>query len=207
MTKPMVFSMSIQSCFPPEARLPSTRAEAKAVGSRVYFTGASCKRGHIAPRFVSDSSCKLCRSTPEAMEKSRDRSREWHANNRDAANQSRRLWQVDNKERAKKTVRAWSEANKPRRRVIRKRRRAIKAGLSQHYTFGELRSLWSSVKHACACCGAQISEKTRHVDHIVALSRGGKNTIDNIQFLCETCNKSKGARDPIDFMRSKGFLL
>jgi hypothetical protein len=30
--------------------LPKTRAEAKATGSRYYFTGEPCKHGHIAPR-------------------------------------------------------------------------------------------------------------------------------------------------------------
>lgn len=32
------------------ANLPKTRAEAKATGAKYYFTGESCKHGHIAPR-------------------------------------------------------------------------------------------------------------------------------------------------------------
>jgi hypothetical protein len=31
-------------------QLPKTRAEAKAVGTAYYFTGAPCKHGHVAPR-------------------------------------------------------------------------------------------------------------------------------------------------------------
>lgn len=38
-------------------------------------------------------------------------------------------------------------------------------------------------------------------------SADGSNTDDNIQLLCKTCNLSKGAKHPIDFMQSKGFLL
>jgi hypothetical protein len=32
------------------ANLPKTRAEAKAAGTKYYFTGEPCKHGHIAPR-------------------------------------------------------------------------------------------------------------------------------------------------------------
>lgn len=32
------------------------------------------------------------------------------------------------------------------------------------------------------------------VDHIVPQSRGGGNTMDNLQYLCPHCNRSKGNR-------------
>jgi hypothetical protein len=37
-----------------------SRSEAKACGSLHYFTGRPCKRGHIAPRFVSTFVCIEC---------------------------------------------------------------------------------------------------------------------------------------------------
>lgn len=40
--------------------LPATRKEAKAVGSRWFFTGVPCPYGHIAPRFTSVNTCKEC---------------------------------------------------------------------------------------------------------------------------------------------------
>ncbi|WIO73367.1 HNH endonuclease signature motif containing protein [Porticoccaceae bacterium LTM1] len=42
------------------SNLPSSRAEAKVVGSKHYFTGKECKRGHIARRITSNKACSSC---------------------------------------------------------------------------------------------------------------------------------------------------
>ncbi len=44
----------------------------------------------------------------------------------------------------------------------------------------------------CVQCG---STDDLHFDHKVAWSRGGTNTVNNIQLLCGTCNRRKGADD------------
>ena len=43
----------------------------------------------------------------------------------------------------------------------------------------------------CLACG-KVTKLTP--DHIVPISQGGSDTIDNIQPLCGSCNESKGAR-------------
>lgn len=37
-----------------------TRKQAKQSGDRLYFTGKPCKRGHVAPRWVSSKTCVGC---------------------------------------------------------------------------------------------------------------------------------------------------
>ena len=54
-------------------KLPKTYAEAHSSGSRYYFTGKPCKRGHIGKRYASDKNCVFCkivrRKDPERWER------------------------------------------------------------------------------------------------------------------------------------------
>ena len=43
--------------------------------------------------------------------------------------------------------------------------------------------------NSCVKCGAA---ENLHIDHEIALSRGGSNDIDNLQVLCKDCNLRKG---------------
>lgn len=43
--------------------------------------------------------------------------------------------------------------------------------------------------HRCLKCG---TEEDLSIDHVVPLSKGGDNDVDNLQTLCKTCNSSKG---------------
>jgi len=53
------------------------------------------------------------------------------------------------------------------------------------------REVWRRDLGRCTDCGSQ--EKLEY-DHIIPLSRGGANTVRNLQLLCERCNRSKGAK-------------
>lgn len=43
----------------------------------------------------------------------------------------------------------------------------------------------------CRQCG---STEQLHFDHVIPVSKGGANTVANIQLLCGPCNRTKGAR-------------
>jgi len=47
----------------------------------------------------------------------------------------------------------------------------------------------------CKKCNFKINAETGQVDHIKPYSKGGLTILENAQLLCETCNKSKGARE------------
>ena len=51
----------------------------------------------------------------------------------------------------------------------------------------------------CQLCGKKLLLQEMTLDHIVPLSRGGADTVDNIQCACKACNKMKGDVAPEDF--------
>jgi 5-methylcytosine-specific restriction endonuclease McrA len=71
--------------------------------------------------------------------------------------------------------------------------RAQKRGVSGVLTFDEWMLLMSHFNDSCACCGRcdDYPFNRLQIDHVRALSRGGINTIENVQPLCQNCNLSK----------------
>lgn len=53
----------------------------------------------------------------------------------------------------------------------------------------ELRKeVWNRDKGKCVRCGASVTLKKAHIDHIEPLSRGGSNSLENLRTLCRTCH-------------------
>lgn len=71
--------------------------------------------------------------------------------------------------------------------VARRRARKLAAGGS--YTRREFRELCAKYDNRCLCCGKQFNEL--EADHVTPLSKGGSNGIENIQPLCQPCNRKK----------------
>jgi 5-methylcytosine-specific restriction endonuclease McrA len=84
--------------------------------------------------------------------------------------------------------------------------RARKRNAPGRYTAADVNHMITMQKSCCAVCRTRLSGNY-HVDHIVALANGGTNDKTNLQILCPQCNMSKSARDPVEFMQSRGYLL
>jgi 5-methylcytosine-specific restriction endonuclease McrA len=65
------------------------------------------------------------------------------------------------------------------------------------FTGTEWRALVDRFDGRCVCCGSKPDALT--ADHVIAVSRGGANVINNIQPLCMRCNISKGAHHSTDY--------
>lgn len=59
------------------------------------------------------------------------------------------------------------------------------------FTYDERVAILKSTGGKCACCGRKLTTKTLTVEHIIPISRGGTNDMENLTALCETCNKDK----------------
>lgn len=51
-------------------------------------------------------------------------------------------------------------------------------------------------RHTCQYCGQMYSGTDLTLDHVIARSRGGKSTWENLVTCCRKCNNRKGDRPP-----------
>lgn len=100
----------------------------------------------------------------------------------------------------------WHKANPEAGRIYEQNRRARKKTNGGTLSSNLAEILFKRQKGECVCCQKPLG-KNYHLDHIMPLALGGKNEDLNIQLLRASCNRSKGAKHPIEYMQSKGFLL
>lgn len=147
------------------------------------------------------------------IDKARASSRKWEKDNREKSNSNSRKWKKanpekvlscsrkyrnDNLEKSRASVNKWGRDHPEYSRAKSRKRRAIKNGQIEHFNNLEWQLLCEQYDYRCLRCG---EKKQLTPDHIVPLILGGKDTIDNIQPLCFSCNSSKGARYIIDYRK------
>lgn len=196
---------------------------AVALGQRFYWTGSTCRHGHICYRQTSDRCCVECKRLRRAenknsfrgyrqkwRDKNRDvanaKGREWHANNREKSRLNGRLWRERNAERKIEAGKKWKRSNPDKVAAYSRNRRAAGKLAVGYHTAQDVLNLLRLQGGKCVYCRCKLGDKF-HVDHIIALKCGGGNGRENLQILCVSCNLSKGVTHPIDFARSIGRLL
>ena len=124
---------------------------------------------------------------PEYLEKDREHSRNWREKNKDRV----RAYDSSRKDKALKRLLDWRQKNPDFKLRENHRRRARKLAGGE-LSKGIRKFLIARQDGLCAICGG-VPNKW-HLDHVVPLSRGGKNEDDNVQMTCHTCNMKKGAK-------------
>lgn len=73
------------------------------------------------------------------------------------------------------------------------KRRAIKSGAEVNPSLISefIKRVRSQARMRCYYCPKVMNGKKLHIDHIVALARGGKHSVENLCAACPTCNRSK----------------
>lgn len=147
--------------------------------------------------------------------------RQWYQRNKDAKDAASKKWASENRARLNELARArykkdrnahiqsvykWRKNNPEHFRGIDHAYRARKRAADGVWSKGDVIRLLERQRGRCAVCKTKLT-KSYNVDHIVPLARGGSNYPTNLQLLCKSCNSSKGCKDPIEFMRQRGYIL
>lgn len=150
-----------------------SRAEAKVLGLKRYYTGNACKHGHVAERLTGNRACIVChnaqtiRSRAKDLEKTNAKRRAWNKNNPDIIKAQR--------DRSYKKNRA-IYIESARNREMKLKERAFEHEKSARYAF------------------YKNTPEGYEVDHEIPLKHElvcGLHCIANLQYLTTEANRKK----------------
>lgn len=127
-------------------------------------------------------------------EKVKEQVKKYYYDNRESIIGRVQAYRRDNPDKVREVCRRWQANNPSRAHELRQQRRDTLAAAGT-FTAQEWNDLKAHYGNRCLRCGVHESYRKLSVDHVTPLSRGGSNTIDNLQPLCRPCNGWKHIRD------------
>ena len=149
------------------------------------------------------------------------RNLEWYYKNKDRAKEVGIKWRKSNPEKVKGYYAKYHETHADKCRADSARYRKENPGririikqnryVRQKFGGGKLsrdlvKKLFVLQRGKCPCCRLPLGDDYQ-LDHKMPLALGGEHADSNMQLLRRSCNATKQAKHPIDFMQSRGFLL
>jgi len=166
----------------------------RAADARYYAANREKLKARTAARYAANR---------EAMKRYQVK---WYAANAAKVKAAAEKWYAENRERGKANANRWRRGHPELRRIHGQNRRAKERANGGVLSRGLVTKLHKLQRGKCACCGQPLGQKY-HLDHRMPLNLGGPNEDWNMQLLRPRCNAQKQAKDPVDFMQSRGFLL
>lgn len=165
----------------PRGQPPGLRGQAKARGQKRYFTGKSCKHGHICERDTADGNCVQCKAAYK---------------NTDVYRAIRRARYAADAERRRAKSREYGLLHRQRNPNIGSLREQWRRSLKY--------------LAACSCCTEEELRQFfanrpvgYEVDHRTPLCEGGAHCLKNLQYLSFAEHKSKSGREQSKRMAQK----
>ncbi len=164
------------------------------------------------------SACRKCNNKKRSEwvkdnpEKNREKAKKWARSNKDKVSKMNKRWRNrQSPEKLRQDNKAWRYANLEQarsngRRNLRKRRaRKLQNGF-EPYTEQQVLDKYG---HNCYLCQQPIDftvprtePKGFHVEHVIAISKGGPDTLENVRPSHAYCNWSKGDKALEDLSKS-----
>lgn len=196
-----------------------SRKEAREKGLSRFYSGKPCPYGHVVERCTANGTCVEC-----SRSRTRKSSVAWRQKNKEkiAARMKayhKRLRETDKewRESTYRKTREWREKNKDhlkaysseRKRKYRKEytihennRRLKKLLNGGEVILQDVENINKKQGYVCATPVCKVSTREKyHIDHRVPISKGGRNSPENIDILCPSCNCRKNARMPDEWRR------
>ena len=127
----------------------------------------------------------------------------YYYNNLEKAREATAKWTRENPETVNRKSKAWRERNPQHMAMLRRRRRAREVfAESEPYTVDLILELFGTDCHICKTpidlnaprlVGRDGWQMSLHLDHVIALSNGGSDLIENIRPSHALCNVKKRA--------------
>jgi 5-methylcytosine-specific restriction endonuclease McrA len=134
------------------------------------------------------------RKRPEAKKKKAELNTEHYKKNKNKIAKYHKWWSKKNRDGIRKNHKAWRTKNPEKARANRrasghKRREWCIINGNNTLTSKDVYRLLRTSDN-CFYCKKLCEEK--HIDHIIPVSRGGQNCLENVVVACTTCNLNKG---------------
>jgi 5-methylcytosine-specific restriction endonuclease McrA len=173
--------------------------------------------GVWAHKKAKQTQCDACRNFWAEYQK------QWRAKNVDKSKEMTKNWRVNNPEKVKKIKNTWNAQNRDKykksikesriknpdlyseigRNKTRRRRALQKLQGVENYTTQQVLDLHGSLCHLCGVaidlqapkqCGKNNWEYGLNIDHVIPISKGGSDTLNNVRPAHAICNLRKGAK-------------
>lgn len=143
-------------------------------------------------------------TTEQQRTENRERARVWRARNPEQSKAHCRKYRRENAEKIREQKRRYyQEVRKPqdqtphgrlKDRLKKSKRAAMKHGAEATLTLEEWLDVCKRYDYRCAYCGRRMPLEQ---DHVVAITKNGPHTKDNVVPACKHCNSSKGNRSSL----------
>lgn len=184
---------------------------------------------HKNKRFGIDNICKKCNAKKtEAFykkypNKKREYDKKYASKNKTKISLNSKLKYIKNREeKLKKAKKYYAENKEDIKKRVSKYRKTPKGKVVKTNSSNKRRSKEKygkiNTEHLihlrdnttkCEICNTELNENNRHLDHIVPLNIGGSHRINNVRYICSSCNlkRPRDGRDIINKFDSLSYTF
>lgn len=139
-------------------------------------------------------------------EEAKARSKKWAEEHKEQKRITNKLYHVNNRTKINAMMKAYRQKHPDKARLKGRmdaaRRRAKKLAAGGSHTKTELMDKYKEQQGLCFYCHKDVGSRF-DADHVIPLSKGGTDFIQNIVIACPSCNRSKSDKTIEEWERSK----